>query len=265
MVSGLHYLAEACWMMLVQVFLLKVQHIYQTNPRKRPLTSFEKCIIGMAFWTIFLVGRFATRIVLSFSTTIFVFNGNEAHKSASAEQHKHSSAASELVYKVLVTWLIHKAINFILETALPFWDELAGDSELAKLKFEARASDLMEGVKDLVRGERRSQNRVQAVNRSGQDISLQRRQMYNPIEGQRTLDWNIVVEKMALDEMKEILGPPGGFGEMGFNVSKDGVCFGAMGVGTRFNLKFSLEASSVFPVEPQKKRRPQLKGRSNTK
>jgi hypothetical protein len=266
MVFGLNYLAEACWMILVQVFLLKIQHIYQTNPRNRPLTSFEKCIIGIAFWTVFVVGKFGTRIIINLSTSLFISTGREKGTNTdNIEQHGRSSTAGELVYKVLATWLIHKAVNFILETALPFWDEMAGDSDKARRKLEARASELLDSIQDLIRGQRLGHKRVHVMHRSGQEISLDRRQINNPMEGQRTLDWNIVVEKTALDEMKETLGPPGGFGEMGFNVSKDGVCFEAMGVGTRFNLKFSSEPSCIPPVEPRKKRRPQVKGRSNTK
>ena len=41
----------------------------------------------------------------------------------------------------------------------------------------------------------------------------------------------------------ETLGPPGGFGEveLGFDVSKGRVRFGAMGIGTRLNLTFVLD------------------------
>ena len=74
-----------------------------------------------------------------------------------------------------------------------------------------------------------------------QTISLERRQDHSPTENERVLNWNFLVDKSALDEMKGVLGPPGGFGELGFNVAKDHVCFGAMGIGTSFNLTFELE------------------------
>ncbi|KAM3078554.1 hypothetical protein ACMFMG_006426 [Clarireedia jacksonii] len=67
------------------------------------------------------------------------------------------------------------------------------------------------------------------------------RQRNEPEEGQRSLDWMLVVDKEALNEMMESLGPPGGFGELGFNVGKDKVSFGAMGIGTSFTLTFRLE------------------------
>ena len=55
------------------------------------------------------------------------------------------------------------------------------------------------------------------------------------------MSWDLTVDRHALDEMKETLGPPGGFGELGFSVAGDRVCFGAMGVGTRFDLTFMLD------------------------
>lgn len=79
----------------------------------------------------------------------------------------------------------------------------------------------------------------------GQKIELQRHQDENRVEGERTLNWDLSVDKEALDEMMETLGPPGAFGELGFHISKGKVCFGAMGVGTRFNLTFGLETGSV--------------------
>ncbi|EPE30289.1 hypothetical protein GLAREA_13012 [Glarea lozoyensis ATCC 20868] len=260
--SFVYHLVEAGWMMVVQVFLLKAQHFHQTNPRNRPLTSFEKGIIGTAFWITFLLGGALCRLLLRFSQTVISGNG-ELPTTPNVEG---GSGTGRFVYKVLATWLIHKAVNFILETVLPFWDELARDSSKARQKLEVRASELLEGIQDFIQGKGFGAGQVQVL-RSGQEISLERRQVNDPVHGQRTLDWNVVVDKTALNEMMETLGPPGGFGEMGFNVSRDGVCFEAMGVGTRFNLKFGLSGSKTGDggVEVKTKKRPPLKGRSNTK
>ncbi|KAG4425031.1 hypothetical protein IFR04_001801 [Cadophora malorum] len=73
-----------------------------------------------------------------------------------------------------------------------------------------------------------------------QTISLRRTQTDRRKEGQRDLAWTLVIDKEALDEMKETLGPPGGFGELGFSVGRDGVRFEAMGVGTSFVLAFDV-------------------------
>jgi hypothetical protein len=57
--------------------------------------------------------------------------------------------------------------------------------------------------------------------------------------------------------MKETLGPPGGFGEMGFSVGKDGIRFEAMGVGTSFNLMFELEEELEKSPEVERIRKDQ--------
>ena len=79
------------------------------------------------------------------------------------------------------------------------------------------------------------------IQKIGQTVQLQRHQDELPVNGQRTLNWDVRVDKEALGEMMETLGPPGGFGELGFSITAGKVCFGAMGVGTRFNLNFVLE------------------------
>jgi hypothetical protein len=79
------------------------------------------------------------------------------------------------------------------------------------------------------------------IKKIGQAVQLQRRHDEFPVDGQRTLNWDVRVDKEALGEMMETLGPPGGFGELGFSITAGKVCFGAMGVGTRFNLNFVLE------------------------
>ena len=83
------------------------------------------------------------------------------------------------------------------------------------------------------------------VRKIGQTVQLQRHQDEFPVDGQRTLNWDVTVDKEALGEIMGVLGPPGGFGELGFSITAGKVCFGAMGVGTRFNLNFMLEEDGV--------------------
>jgi hypothetical protein len=232
-------------MILLQFLLLKAQHFYETNPRNRPLTSFEKFIIGTSFWTIFILGSYVTGLATRLVKMIVV-SGDRENRETFAKSNWNTWGIGPMIYKILATWLIHQAINFFLETVCPFWEEMSSDAEGACLRIEARARELLEGVREFAQGRGFGHKRLIVLKHgSGQEISLERHQVHDPLEGQRTLDWNIVVDKNALDEMKETLGPPGGFGEMGFNVSKDGVSFEAMGVGTRFNLKFSLKVPPV--------------------
>lgn len=84
-------------------------------------------------------------------------------------------------------------------------------------------------------------SRERETKKIGQTIQLQRHQEEVPFDRQRILNWDLGIDKEALAEMMETLGPPGGFGELGFNITTGKVCFGAMGIGTRFNLNFVLE------------------------
>jgi hypothetical protein len=62
--------------------------------------------------------------------------------------------------------------------------------------------------------------------------------------------------------MKETLGPPGGFGELGFCVGKDDVRYEAMGVGTSFGLVFAVEEVVMeTKVGINAAVRPEVKGR----
>ncbi|KAB8305172.1 hypothetical protein EYC80_004462 [Monilinia laxa] len=73
------------------------------------------------------------------------------------------------------------------------------------------------------------------------ELSRQRTESLKNGDHERKLDWRLVIDEEALNEMKEMLGPPGGFGELGFNVAKDRVCLGAVCRGSSFVLTFELE------------------------
>ncbi|KAG9237475.1 hypothetical protein BJ875DRAFT_153131 [Amylocarpus encephaloides] len=251
MVSALSFIADLGWMILLQFILLKAQHFYQRNPRNRPLTSFEKCIIAMAFWVVFHVGRFAIGLVLRVFGVLFATSDDSHHAGLPIRPDQPTSSFGAIAFKVLATWVIHKGVNFLLNTVVPLWEEVSCDSDKVRRRFKARAVELLEGTREFTQGKglmsRLIHDRATVMRERDASISLERHRVDNPGDGQRTLDWNVVIEKSALDEMKESLGPPGGFGEMGFNVSADGVCFEAMGVGTRFNLKFSVKQTVVQP------------------
>ncbi|RAL58312.1 hypothetical protein DID88_006424 [Monilinia fructigena] len=73
------------------------------------------------------------------------------------------------------------------------------------------------------------------------ELSRQRTESLKNGDHERKLDWRLVIDEEALNEMKEMLGPPGGFGELGFNVAKDRVYLGAVCRGSSFVLTFELE------------------------
>jgi hypothetical protein len=138
-------------------------------------------------------------------------------------------------------------LTFVLDTGIPFWFELRQSPQKAIHKVDKRLKEIFNILQSTFQQpfsgllvELSQKLRDDNWKAKGQAIHLERRQTDYPSEGQRRLSWNIVVDEEAMDEMKETLGPPGGFGELGFNVAKDGVRFEAMGVGTSFNLIFKL-------------------------
>jgi len=184
------------------------------------------------------------------------------------EQERHYAGRYGVVflfYKTLWTWVLHRGVTFGLETVVPLWMASWADSIVVLEKIHARGLEVIEFIRDI--DWRRSPateivlGKLPAFNekRSCQLISLERHQSDDPAEGARTLSWTLAIDKKALDEMKETLGPPGGFGEMGFNVSREGVSFEAMGIGTRFNLSFSLRK---LPNEEQGNRSTKKKRKS---
>jgi hypothetical protein len=152
--------------------------------------------------------------------------------------------------EVLVTWILHLSTSlsiFLIPIAL----EIRQNSRRVFERLRRRCNELVIFMRILFQEEdpiirflfTRSfvERKEKLVKKSGQAIQLQRHQDEFPVDGQRTLSWDLSVDKEALEEMMETLGPPGGFGELGFNITAGKVCFGAMGVGTRFNLNFVLE------------------------
>jgi hypothetical protein len=157
---------------------------------------------------------------------------------------------------VLITWFLHLALAFVLDTGIPFWLELRQSPQKAAHKVDLRLKEILNILQSTFQHpfsgflvELSERLRDENSKAKGQAIHLERRQTDYPSAGQRRLSWNIVVDEEAMDEMKETLGPPGGFGELGFNVAKDGVRFEAMGVGTSFNLMFKLREDEDAGLE----------------
>lgn len=156
------------------------------------------------------------------------------------------SEASSLSKLVFVSWNVHLALMFVLDAGISVLREVQQHPQKAIQRLELRWKELSRFVEDAFHPMPRHAEDVQpketeqGMKTGLQSIQLQRHRNNGSGEGERRLSWSVVVDKDAMDEMKETLGPPGGFGELGFNVAKDGVRFEAMGVGTSFNLMFKL-------------------------
>ncbi|KAN0091677.1 hypothetical protein V8E51_017524 [Hyaloscypha variabilis] len=153
------------------------------------------------------------------------------------------SSVSKMVF---ISWNLHQGLMFVLHTGIPLLREVRQRPQKAIQRLDVRYKELSRFVEAAFRPttsspeDLRPEKPKKASKTRLQPIHLQRHRNDKSNEGERRLSWTVVVDKDAMDEVKETLGPPGGFGELGFNVAKDGVRFEAMGVGTSFNLMFKV-------------------------
>ncbi|CAG8978862.1 hypothetical protein HYALB_00008517 [Hymenoscyphus albidus] len=217
------------------------------------LSSFEKFLIATTFWaTINIFGRLFRFVVQTVdSVAPSVTSRKIEYQPLEHSKYADQFGSGSLLFKIMATCLIHQAVNFCLDIIVPLWEEFNRDGERVQRRVQARVSQSFGGFRELNKRLRKRDTyegdlKIQKepnVSATTQLISFERHKVEDQKE--MTLDWDIVVEKGALDEMKETLGPPGGFGELGFVVEQDGVSFQAMGVGTKFNLRFSVHLSTM--------------------
>lgn len=146
-----------------------------------------------------------------------------------------------LYQAVAATWVLHHLVVLARDTLVPFLLS-PSESPLTLIQgVQTRAITLTAFFSAIISppapAAPRRRSLVSFSNAPTDLIGLTRRQDARD----RTLSWDLTIEQHALNEMMETLGPPGGFGELGFNVAGDRVCFGAMGVGTSFNLTFLVD------------------------
>lgn len=239
-------------MIVVHGLLLIIHHSGASRPRSGNPSPAELCFGIALFWAF---QRCIGRILLVVRGILAVGLSEFARRDGGLEVKEIGDAGLGWIWDditsisgmVMITWSLHLALVFVLYTGIPFWRELrqnpletlreVTDRSREILGFlETTFEDPFSTFSDDIPGAISEE----ILETRGQVIYLQRRQTDYPNEGERRLSWNIVVDKDAMNEMKETLGPPGGFGELGFNVARDGVRFEAMGVGTSFNLMFKL-------------------------
>jgi hypothetical protein len=250
-------LGAGLYMIAIQYLILKVRYI---KSRAKPPSSLETGILVTALW---LIHRLLDT-VLNFTLGIFVLVSAPPGTLASylvlrqdeyslvswAGCHTEWRGTALLYHEVISTWLLSRGILFCINTLVPLIRDHPQD---LTLRFQMRCLELFYFFQAFNQNapstpDLHPRPRLGKVRSAGagdlptnvQAINLKRYQDETP-KGQRTLSWDLTVDKQALDEMMETLGPPGGFGELGFSVSGDRVSFGAMGIGTRFNLTFVLE------------------------
>ncbi|PMD17099.1 hypothetical protein NA56DRAFT_648846 [Hyaloscypha hepaticicola] len=225
--------------------------------------AFKSCIVQL----LMVIGSF---LLIGLSVVAFNGQGEEENHQYASHGTGHmglgffSDNFASILRATLITWIVHLGLIYFLETGIPFCRQLLKSREKTLKKVNARLKAIYNFLKSTLNDPFSGLSvsfagdvADEIVNSNGQIIYLVRRQTDHPNEGKRILSWKIVVDSEAMNEMKETLGPPGGFGELGFNISRDGVTFEAMGVGTSFNLMFKLmeEGNDRLPIVNKSKRK----------
>jgi len=244
------------WMVALQGILLVIHRSGESRPRNGHPGPGEICVGIAVFWMFQLgVGQILAGIgtILSIGLSEFATHGQGGEVGHQDFGHRIRvlgykwlwNALSLLLMRVLITWGLHLGLVLVLDTGIPFWQALRQNPHKAMESLQLRLTEIATFLDNILQNPSDlsllpKERKKEVLRTNDQRIHLERRRTDHPNEGQRRLSWNIVVDKDALNEMKETLGPPGGFGELGFNVARDGVRFEAMGVGTSFNLMFKL-------------------------
>ncbi|KUJ09674.1 uncharacterized protein LY89DRAFT_275530 [Mollisia scopiformis] len=165
------------------------------------------------------------------------------------QEFSEAKLGLQLFNLVILTWQLHQVTLLIINVTIPFIKKVQQHPQFALSLLCSRLQSLIAFLQLITIGQSSTSQQIplklcisdeNSSLSTIQKVRLQRTQTASPKKG-RTLSWSLTVDKEALDEMKETLGPPGGFGELGFCVGKDEVRFEAMGKGTSFGLMFGIE------------------------
>jgi hypothetical protein len=263
-VSWISCFGAVFWTLALQYPLLKVHRGRDDPIINIPPTRSEVCIGIVIFWALQLsfdkILCHVMRNGFGGLSSVGILNNQLRYIISDSIPHHTWAVLSGLVLlhnRIWATWRIHRALVFFLDTSIPFARELSKDPVRVLTNVESRFWRLVEFFYHLICVPSETLKLVQDRQPGTQLIQLRRNQLDDPVEGKRTLSWTLLIDKDVLNEMKETLGPPGGFGEMGFSVGKNGIRFEAMGVGTSFNLMFELEEELEKSPELERTRKDQ--------
>ncbi|EDO00207.1 predicted protein [Sclerotinia sclerotiorum 1980 UF-70] len=160
------------------------------------------------------------------------------------------------VLEVITTWLLSQIFILISDVLIPLYHDLRRDRRIVVARMQSRVWELEQFVRMmdwnseydsecLLRDKEEERSGNECDSESGNqeqiiELSRQRSESLENGDHERKLDWRLVIDEEALNEMKEMLGPPGGFGELGFSVARDRVCLGAVSRGSSFMVTFTL-------------------------
>jgi len=250
-------ISTACvcvFMVVLQYFLLKVQSSKKGPKSPRPL---EIYILVTLLWMLYRIFDSAIYVAALASGSVFSSSPLDEMEFGDLRATSYHlgywlwgtdnlsswDGLRLLFSQVLATWLLSQGMVLIFYTLIPFLHAAWRSPQRVAIKLHSRSLELLDFLKEINRKPliipciRSEASLGEKFPRSGTEtthvIHFRRHQTHDASE-ERILNWDLTIDKSALDEMKETLGPPGGFGELGFNVASDRVFFGAMGVKTRY-------------------------------
>lgn len=257
-IANIFEIIQVIWVVILQIPLLKAHQIRRSNsrPAESIPTTTEACLATIVFWITQLL----------FQSTLIILIPHFLQIDLEEERSNFvTDVLSKLMNLISATWGVHLVLLTLLEFVLPSLHTLYFHPEAKIVHLRSRYRTLIDFFWFLVSNSssdkvsapltKRSAPRqrkgaslaIHSANDTCNDVRLERSQAQIMVKGHRALDWNLVIDSAAMNEMKETLGPPGGFGELGFCVQKDGVKFECMGPGTSFSLTFRIESGEEKP------------------
>lgn len=275
-IANILTITQVFWVIVLQIPLLKTHQIRRSN--SRPVesipTTTELCLVTIIFWII--------QFLFQSTLTVLIFYFFYQPLRTNLEEWR-DTVATDILLKLMrmfsATWGVHLVLVTLLDFVLPSLHTLYFHPEANILHLRSRYRTLIKFLWLLVlnssgdkisaqlakpsapRQRKGASLALHNANGTCNDVRLERSRAQIMVKGHRALDWNLAIDSAAMNEMKETLGPPGGFGELGFCVQKDGVKFECMGPGTNFSLTFKLESGEEKPSgninigRPRKKKR----------
>jgi hypothetical protein len=261
------------FMLVLQLLLFKISRIRKSTPTETIPTHTELSLSIIIFWTL----QLALEKLLNLSIVAL----RREEWSGNIEKHRVPSHAWRLQYldamifdaRLLTAWLgplfkrtlwtsgIHLILVNLFDHGLPFASSFLHHPKKVTPQIRSRFFNFFAFMLPLILHPfsqtpipRNSTWHVETESTS-QIIRFQRALSNGSGKQQRNLFWNPDIDKDAMNEMKEILGPAGGFGELGFCVQKGSVKFECMGIGTSFILTFKLATAEEKEVKTSTRRR----------
>jgi hypothetical protein len=255
-------------MAFLQYLLFRIRYF---TSKTRPTTPELSCLVA-TFWIVhYLVDEILSTLVNGYmcfwqSQAFIGFYGNFRGTTYNLKGAMGWGTLSLLIHEVAGTWFVFQTLTFIINTGVPTIVNLLRDHRavrsLFQNRFQNRLTELVRFAHDfnerggwtfrIGRGTW-AVGQLKYVRRYFDVANFERNYIVGLTRGDRTLIWNFTVDQSALDEIKEIFGIIGLFGELGFTVTGNQVSFAAMGRGATVNIVFELEEDRLESIREEER------------